>query len=800
MAWPVAAGGNRMNSPTPFLDIRSFVTQEIEESSEAETTIPAMNPFLALYESEDGNSSVTPETEAYVAFLNELYDEEFNDGLSTLIDEAAAIYETQFLNEQESPQTAGYQAEQFLHHHFSPLASETEAMFASVASELNRRGSHVIKENEIEALVDGYRSTVELTPSFEDFLGKLKKAVKKVASKAVDLAKKGISAAAKFGLGPILEKLKALIKPLLKRVIQTAIGKLPAGLQPMARKLSDRLPFLKEFEQGETYAPMFAESWEIGEIQRQFNEGAASLLFAQNEEEQNLEVAKAIAEYQTPERYPLAELDLARARFIENIERLKEGENPAPYIENFVPAILPALRIGVKLIGRRKIVDFLANLMGKLIQKFVGPQYAPALSQAIVDAGLRLIQLETTVQDESTAAPSAVAATVEETVLRVAAAPDYILDNQELLEGFTLEAFEQAAAANLPPVLPDETYRKRPELGEARKLRGAWIMMPRGLRKRYKKFSRKIPVKLIPHTLSGLETLDGDSMEAFLEEQLGVSAGEEVAAALHLYEALPGTSLNEIARLEEAATGLGGAGGHQQLQRLTSEAATLLTGQPDLGRGAGNPMHNPHHPMAGERFYYLEVPGKRLLTIPGPDGRIKPRRATRLRLTLDFPGNEIRIYLFLGEIRSQAFAVKLRRHAHTGVVMTHLGRIASRGLTQALTGGRGLKIIHEAVTPDQWAGALKRLPSLASQVLLERLQEWMLKGVAGYLKQHPEVFIKAAEDTADGVTLSIIFGNPPGFPQLRQALKGKGMPLSGIKMADGAPLVKVHITPGYHHE
>jgi hypothetical protein len=67
----------------------------------------------------------------------------------------------------------------------------------------------------------------------------------------VALAKKGISLAAKLGLGPILEKLKALVKPLLKRVIQTAIGKLPVALQPVARKLAERLPFLKEVEEGE---------------------------------------------------------------------------------------------------------------------------------------------------------------------------------------------------------------------------------------------------------------------------------------------------------------------------------------------------------------------------------------------------------------------------------------------------------------------------------------------------------------------------------------------------------------------
>ena len=46
---------------------------------------------------------------------------------------------------------------------------------------------------------------------------------------------------------------------------------------------------------------------------------------------------------------------------------------------------------------------------------------------------------------------------------------------------------------------------------------------------------------------------------------------------------------------------------------------------------------------------------------------------TQVRLTLDFPKNEIRVYLFLGEIRAQEMAVKLRQRAHLGMVMTRVG-------------------------------------------------------------------------------------------------------------------------------
>jgi len=76
----------------------------------------------------------------------------------------------------------------------------------------------------------------------------------------------------------------------------------------------------------------------------------------------------------------------------------------------------------------------------------------------------------------------------------------------------------------------------------------------------------------------------------------------------------------------------------------------------------------------------------------------------------------------------------------------------------------------------------------------------VVKGLSDHLKQRNEAFIQAAEDTADGVTLVITIGNPPGFPQLRQALKGKGFSLASLKMSDGTPMVKIKITPGYSHE
>ena len=218
-------------------------------------------------------------------------------------------------------------------------------------------------------------------------------------------------------------------------------------MQPAARTLAARLGVSLELEEeGEDEAASGVEA-----IQHEFNQQVADLLFATSEVKQDLEVSRAVSESQVATENPLGELDRAREQFIRELGQLKEGEDPTPLLEEFIPAVLPVLKLGLKLAGRKRVVNFLAKLVSKLIVKFVGPQYAAALSQAMVDAGLRLIHLETTPQDETQAAGSAVAGTVEDTVRRVAALPEYILDNQELLEAFALEAFEQAAAANCLP-------------------------------------------------------------------------------------------------------------------------------------------------------------------------------------------------------------------------------------------------------------------------------------------------------------------------------------------------------------
>ena len=357
----------------------------------------------------------------------------------------------------------------------------------------------------------------------------------------------------------------------------------------------------------------------------------------------------------------------------------------------------------MRLIGRGKVVNFLAQLLAKLISKLIGPEQAPALSKAIVDAGLKLLTLEMSDQEKSGLAASAVAGTVEETINRVASLPDHILDNQELLEGFALEAFEQAAAANLPAVLSEATYQQRPELLEAG-VNAAWLFMPLRGRKRYKRCTRAFKVRITPHMAEEVESFEGVPLSDYLQDQLGLPEGAEVEAEVHLYEALPGTTVADIAGGESETAGLGASDEAtvSQLHPLTEEAASALLGKPGLGRSLfrGSDRQNV---ASGQRLFHLDISGRRPLTVPGKWHRRRVRRLFHINVTLDGPQDQIRVCIYLSEVKAQKLAVRLRQQSHAGSLAVGFSKAVARRLSHILHGHwpRRLRIVHPAIPPGQ---------------------------------------------------------------------------------------------------
>ncbi len=527
-------------------------------------------------------------------------------------------------------------------------------------------------------------------------------------------------------------------------------------------------------------------------------------LLGDDEADVELEAARAYTSASGPGSPVFADLDAARERFVHELEGLRDGENAAPYVENFLPALLPALRIAVRLIGRPRVVNFLAGLLAKLIGKLVGPANAPALSRAIVDSGLKLVSLELSGDDETRLASSAVAATVEETVARVASLPDHVLDDRELLEGFALEAFEQAAAANLPALFSSETYRRRPELLEGG-VNAAWVMLPLR-RPRYKRCSRTFSVKLTPHMSEAIRSFDDAPLSEFLQEQLGLPEGEDVEAEVHLYEVISGSSAADIARAE-TETGLGATdeAALSQLHPLTHEAAGILLGRPALGRRLpGGAQIRSVFP--GQRLYRLAIRGRVPIQVVLPGGRRRVRRLARVYVTLDFPRDQIRVCVFLSEVKAQRLAVRLRQQAHAGAIAAGFDRLLTLRLPDVLSGRRGarLRLVHPgAAAGPTSADAFRRLPAAVSPAFVGAVQGWLVQGFAEFVKGSAPQFLAASEDPADGVTLAFTIERPPGLAAVGDALGSGGTSGSAAGTAGatpapaaGSPTVGVEARPG----
>ena len=98
-------------------------------------------------------------------------------------------------------------------------------------------------------------------------------------------------------------------------------------------------------------------------------------------------------------------LDAARQQLIGELKELQPGQSPAPAIERFLPAAIlalqPVIKIAISIIGRQKVVNFLAGLLAKLVAKYVPEAVARPLATSIVDIGMSAIGFETNERNSS---------------------------------------------------------------------------------------------------------------------------------------------------------------------------------------------------------------------------------------------------------------------------------------------------------------------------------------------------------------------------------------------------------------
>jgi hypothetical protein len=533
--------------------------------------------------------------EAFHELLAELESEQFDEAVAQLVDEAAGLHlasEASWSSAEAAPGLAVGELEAWI----EPLRQESHRMLDNMAERFGSEELETLRDSELETLFESLRPDTGFLPeAFENFLGRLfskaTSAVSKLAKQSVGaawhLAKQGVSGIGGLLSLPVkflLKKLAELADTLLRGVLQKAIGLLPSTVQPIARTLAARL--VGEVEAEALVGPEPS-------LGRQFDIHAASLLLADTETEAESIVAEAEAEAEQPGSGALSELDDARARLAEQLVEVPAGQAPLAELEQFLPALLaarPAIRLGLKLIGRDKVVNFLADKIAGLIKGMVGSNAARLLSPPLVDVGLTALGLEAPAEMESGLGGEALASTIEETVNHVLELPAEAFADTLRMEAEVQEAFAEAAARNIP------AEHLRPDLPqlEVAGARGVWVLMPRAARPRYryKKYSRVFLVPITRQIARAIATADGGSVETMLLDH-GVNTWP-VNAEVHLYEALPNaTHLGHIAQFEGEGT-VPLSETLADLHPLTPDAAAMLVREPGLGRPL-LPVAGPHH-------------------------------------------------------------------------------------------------------------------------------------------------------------------------------------------------------------
>lgn len=782
---PFHDGSARAASSEPPVKISTFMSE---------------SPFMN--EIDDRFAPPDPAARAVAEMLSELHDPEFDVAVYEVVHELAGIAGTRVETEVGDVRGVEARVERMLDERLLPIARAYQEQLDELSQQLAPIDAGSLSEMELETLIERIPAPTSMSsPAFEFFLKKLWQKAKKVVKGAVKIVKKA-------ALGPLFAGLKKLIRPLLKKVLAMARDKIPEKYRPLAEKLAEKFGVKKKPTTSSTSAPSATPAAsadavatatggatatpsdapppepaspdasaagasapaepataEMSQVQSELDDGIAEMLLAKDEAELEVAVATQEAAAERPVTDPVGELERGRERFVHGLHNLREGEDPTPVIENFVPVIFMALKLGLKLIGRKNVIKFIGGLLGKLIGPLVGKDLGPPLGSAIADIGMKLLGFEMPIAEQGEAAAHAIAHAVEGTVRRVAAAPAYVHENEALLESYTREAFDAEVAACLPPGMI------RAELREAPGVDGMWVPMPRRGRPYYKKFSRTFDVEITRPIAATIRTFNGGTLEAFLRDTLQLKF--PVQARAHIFEIMPGGRLTHIAE-HDRARGLGHAGAYRRIHPLNNHAATVLLQHPRLGRPFDGPP-DPLRTMVGQRVYFLE---SEQAPAYAPGAAHELGEASHFRAHVDFPRDEMRVRMHVGEPVAQSMATELRK-TRRGATLVHRLRQLFASATAELASAQNeglLRITIDPPGPDDRA-SLATVARHGQRAAIRRelgakMVEWTWVRLVEFANQKADDFVRATEAPQNGVTLVITFRNPPRMAALRKVLRG----------------------------
>jgi hypothetical protein len=783
-------------------------------------------PFITEYEL-DGVETESAESALHREIMEELYDDEFNEALEDLVNSVRGVYEDRFQSELEQ---GSAQAEQQLWMYLQPLQGELETALDRLVEGL----AQIDNESLTEAQLDHYLESFEYETSFEQ--PEFENFFKKIWKKAKKLAKKGLKTLKKLSPAHIvLGKLRKLVRPLLMRVLKFALNKVPARYRPLARRLARR--FLKgamrEVDESEFDDELigFEDLIEASELEAidaeaatlpssivatEFDALLAGYLIEGEDFDEDPCVARYLNQEQFEDENTVDVLNEARDRFIREITTVESEAEAVVQIERFVPAILMGLKLGIKLIGRRRVVNLLAKLVAKLIRRFVGRGAAVPLSRALVDAGLGLVRLEAA-EDLDYASGEIIAETIQEMVDEfVTSAPQEAFEDEELMEVYVQEAFDHAVARNFPPQLIRRGLRQAPDS------KGTWVVLPRGRRrKHYKKFTEVFDVKLTAPMAKQVESFGGHSLYEFLKDQLGVPVDkQDVSARVHVYEGIRDTSLSDISHLEKSVDGLGSRArsAWMKIHPLTPRAAAVL-----IPKHVG--LATPTSPRfladrtrtgVGQRFYYLEVPGARILRAPvAPPEKVGarrpaapgPARASEVNLTIDFRSREIRLYDFLSEAKATDIAQTVRAGKSRVALVRAVRATLRSALQAALSGapGRHLRIRREVPAEEGMMAGLAPVLRFVGRTVSDRITSFVIKELLEAMRKDGNAFaqqlVQAADAPADGVTVMFTIARVGEvFDVFSTNTLKRVRALAKLRSEGIAGAMKVEVRPGFHRD
>jgi hypothetical protein len=752
-----------------------------------------LDPFAQAL---DEATETTNAERMLAAAFAELRDETFDEALANLAAETEQFVADRFTDEAGAN---GTQRERLAETHLASIRFEAEQYLERLEQGITGRDVESLNDEQLDALLEGFDpSPSEVSPAGEEFLGGLIRKAKSVVKFVANAAKTVGGLAGKL-LGPVLQRLRSLISPLLRRVLSFAIGRLPAPLQPAARILAQRITSETNESEGEAGVRSPAALTDIEALAESFDAAVAEAMTAETDRPLEAESSAERDGEGAVEGRELEALAEARGALIDHLRSADDNENLGPVVEQFIPALLGALRLGINLVGRPKVVGFLAGYLAQLIGKWVGPSLSRPLSTAIVDTGLRLISLETAAEsgrgDE--AAPVLLASVIEDTVRRLSDNEEYVFANEELMQLATAEAFSQAVGTYFPATLV------RPGLQQAPSIGGAFVARrPRSIGT-YRKYSRVPEIELTAQMADALPSFGGVSVGAILR---AAGAHFPLRARLHIYEAAVGTTLPRVARLDSVIAGPARSASRSgQLHPLTPHAAGLLLREPQLGVHVPDAYLRSRHRIAvGQRFYYIEPlgPGS-VQALPQhavglPATRVAPSQAWAV---IDLVRSQITVGLFLSEVDAQRISEAIRQGRGGPALLSALAETyASLDRTFSSAHGR-VRIVRELEEQESIFGRLiRRLPLQAVDTLRRRLRAWLLPTLAQWVRAGSEQFLRAAANPADGVTVLITLRAVPGLDALRQMLAGRLAGGAGLLRTAAAsavaPTSTITIVPG----